>query len=138
MLKTLLSSKQLPSFEAIYAAIRILTGLLLAYHGIEIIDAEKMTNYAKWLGELKFPAPALMAWLGKGAELLGGIGLALGFATRLMCLLLAVTMLVIVFGMGHGKFWYEDQHPFLFVLLCTLFFFGGSGRWSMDIMLNAK
>jgi putative oxidoreductase len=132
LLKTLFSPTPLPSFSVVYAALRILTGLLMAYHGYEITDGAKMATYAKWLGELHFPQSTLMAWLGKGAELVGGIGLALGLATRPMCALLAVTMLTIVFGMGHGKFWYEDQHPFLFVILCVLFFFGGAGRWSVD------
>ncbi|MCC6281546.1 MAG: DoxX family protein, partial [Saprospiraceae bacterium] len=39
------------------------------------------------------------------------------------------------FGMGHGKIWYEDQHPFMFVMFGVLFLFGGGGKWSLDGVL---
>ncbi len=39
------------------------------------------------------------------------------------------------FFVGHGKIWYEDQHPFLFVLLAFVFFFIGGGKWSVDYLL---
>jgi putative oxidoreductase len=35
---------------------------------------------------------------------------------------------------GHGRFWYEDQHPFLFALFGVLFFFTGPGAWSLDAL----
>jgi uncharacterized membrane protein YphA (DoxX/SURF4 family) len=39
---------------------------------------------------------------------------------------------------GDGKIWYEDQHPFLFVLLAAVFFFTGPGKWSIDYLLFNK
>jgi putative oxidoreductase len=125
-------SLPLSSFGTAYAFLRIVTGALMAYHGWEIFDGQKMADYAKWLSDLQFPAPAAMAYLGKASELVSGLGLLFGLLTRLNALLMAVPMLGICFGMGHGKFWYEDQHPFLFVLLGALFFFGGGGKWSLD------
>jgi putative oxidoreductase len=44
-------------------------------------------------------------------------------------------MAYITFKIGHGKFWYEDQHPFMFVLFGLLFFFTGPGKWSLDHVL---
>ena len=58
----------------------------------------------------------------------------LSFATALV---MALTMAYIAFFVGHGKVWYEDQHPFLFVLLGMVFIFCGPGPWSID-RLRAK
>lgn len=117
------------------AAVRIITGLLMIYHGWEVFDTSKMTDYAKWLTDLKFLTPVLMAYVGKGAELAGGILLTVGLLTRPAAIALAVTMAVICFGMGKGRIWMEDQHPFLFILLATVFFFTGGGKWSLDRVL---
>jgi putative oxidoreductase len=91
-----------------------------------------MGGYGQWLSDLKFPLPQVAAYLGKGAELVGGILLTLGLFTRLAALVLAITMLLVCFGMGHGRIFTDDQHPFLFVLLAGLFFFTGAGKWSLD------
>jgi putative oxidoreductase len=118
--------------------IRILTGLFMVYHGWEVFSADKMTGYQQWLTDLKFPSPALMAYLGKGSELVGGILLTLGLLTRLAVIPLIGTMAVICFGMGHGKIFMDDQHPFLFILLFLVFFFCGPGRYSLDKILFRK
>jgi putative oxidoreductase len=39
---------------------------------------------------------------------------------------------------GHGKVWYDDQNPFLFVLLGLIFIFTGPGNWSIDGLLFGK
>ncbi|HEV7333768.1 MAG TPA: DoxX family protein [Flavisolibacter sp.] len=114
------------------ALVRMITGVLMIYHGMELFDAEKIRGYGQWLSDLTFPAPVLMAYLGKGAELAGGILLVLGLFTRPAALLIAVTMLTVCFLMGSGKIFTDDQHPFLFVLLAVLFIFTGPGQWSLD------
>jgi hypothetical protein len=47
-------------------------------------------------------------------------------------------MSYIAFFVGHGKVWYEDQHPFLLVLLAMVFFFTGPGNISLDKMIFKK
>lgn len=131
-MNTFLSSSPLAGYHLVYALLRIFTGVLMAYHGLEVFDGETMASYDKWLGELHFPQPGLMAYLGKGTEFVAGISLMTGFLTRAGALAMSVVMLVICFGMGHGKFWYDDQHPFMFVILGVLFIFGGAGKWSLD------
>ena len=118
-MQTHLTSKGL--WENGISFIRILTGVMMAYHGIETFDAEKMQNYTKWMTELQFPAPQVMAYLGKGTEFFGGVLLALGLFTRFAIIPLSITMLVIPFFMGKGKIFSDDQHPFLFVLLFLTF-----------------
>ena len=132
-MQTHLTSKGL--WENGISLIRILTGVMMAYHGIETFDAEKMQNYTKWMTELQFPAPQVMAYLGKGTEFFGGVLLALGLFTRFAIIPLSITMLVIPFFMGKGKIFSDDQHPFLFVLLFLTFLFGGTGKWSLDYWL---
>src|SRR5688572_13823578 len=105
--------------------IRIIAGALMTYHGWEVFMEDKMNGYVQWLTDLHFPAPALMAYLGKGSEFAGGVFLTLGLLTRLAVIPLIITMAIICFGMSNGKFWMEDQHPFLFILLCFVFFFYG-------------
>ena len=112
--------------------IRLITGAFMIYHGWEVFDAQKMNGYAKWMTDLGFPAPALMAYLGKGSELVGGILLLIGWLTRPAAILLGITMIAVAFGMGHGKIFTDDQHPFLFVVISLLFVFTGAGRYSVD------
>ncbi|KIC92044.1 DoxX family protein [Flavihumibacter sp. ZG627] len=120
------------------ALVRVIVGFFMAYHGWEIFNEKQMSDYAKWLSELHFPQPLIMAYLGKGAELISGILIMVGLFTRLAVIPMIATMLVIAFGMGKGKVHYEDQHPFMFVLIGALFFFIGPGRWSLDQALFGK
>ena len=117
------------------ALIRIITGLLMAYHGLEVFEPAKMDEYLKWDVIKGLPAPEFMVYLGKTLELVSGTFIALGLFTRLASLFLAINMLFICFKVGNGKFWYEDQHPFIFALLAMVFFFTGPGRWSVDHLL---
>lgn len=117
------------------AFVRIIVGLFMAYHGWEVFDSAKMKEYVTWDSFKGYSSPAAMVYLGKIAELVAGILLTVGFFTRLASLVLIFTMLYIAFFVGHGKVWYEDQHPFLFVLLGMVFFFRGPGRLSVDQVL---
>ncbi len=111
--------------------VRVATGLFMVYHGWEIFDSTKMNEYLQW-DMFKNSSGGTMVYLGKGAELVGGFLLALGFWTRIGAAILFFTMAYIAFFVGHGKIWYEDQHPFLFVLLAVVFLVMGGGRWSLD------
>ena len=114
------------------AALRIVIGLLMAYHGLEVFDAAKMAEYAKWESIKSLPSPLLMVYLGKGLELVTGALVAVGLFTRAAALVMAVNMFVVCFKIGTGKFYYEDQHPFLFGLTGLIFFFTGPVLWSLD------
>jgi putative oxidoreductase len=114
------------------AIIRILTGLLMLYHGLELFDSSKMDEYLKWDAIKKFPVPEIMVYLGKLIEFAGGIFFILGFFTRVAAVVMAINMFFICFYIGNGRFYYEDQHPFIFGLLCLVFFFYGAGTWSLD------
>lgn len=134
----LFSSKPLQSYENAMVVIRIITGLSMAYHGLDVFNAKLIAEYADWDQIKNLPIPLLWAYLGKGGELVSGILIALGLMTRLANLVMISIMLFILFVIGKGIFWYDDQHPFLFVLLGVIYFFYGGGKWSLDDYLARK
>lgn len=131
MKKVLFSSDAIWTNQ-ILALMRIVVGIFMIYHGWEVFDKTKMAEYAAWDFFKNKSYGATLAYIGKGAELVGGILLTLGFMTRIACIILAGTMLYVTFGLGQGRIWYEEQYPFLFVLLAIIFFFAGPGSWSVD------
>jgi uncharacterized membrane protein YphA (DoxX/SURF4 family) len=118
--------------------IRIIVGLLLVYHGWEVFNAEIMKGYTTWDTFKGFSYPSLVVYTGKAIELLAGILLALGLFTRIACILVIVIFLYITFGVGNGKFWYDDQHPFMFVITALMFFFTGPGNFCLDALRGKK
>lgn len=116
-------------------SIRIVVGLLLAYHGCEVFDRETMQSYLTW-DSFKGRAGEFLVYLGKLSEFVSGVFLTTGLFTRLGGLIAAGTLGYVTFFVGGGRFWYEDQHPFMFVLFGVLFFFTGPGAWSLDKLLK--
>ncbi|MFM9839242.1 MAG: DoxX family protein [Cyclobacteriaceae bacterium] len=119
------------------ALVRIVVGALLIYHGREVFNPELMNGYLTW-DNFKGSTGKVLVYAGKSSELLAGISLFLGLFTRLGSLLLIGTLSYITFFVGHGKFWYEDQHPFMFVLLGLIFIFTGPGAWNLDQLIFNK
>ena len=91
-----------------------------------------MNNYLGWDSIKSLPAPKFMIYLGKALELGTGICLALGLFTRLSALFMFVDMMFVCFKVGQGRFYYEEQHPFLFGLLALVFFFTGPIKFGLD------
>jgi uncharacterized membrane protein YphA (DoxX/SURF4 family) len=117
------------------ALVRIVTGYFMTYHGWEVFDKETMNNYLGWDSFKGFSSPAFWVYMGKTAELVAGIFLMLGLFTRFASILMIGTMAYVALLVGNGKIWYEDQHPFMFVLLGFVFFFTGGGRYSLDHLI---
>jgi len=120
------------------ALLRIITGLLMAFHGLEIFSKETMDMYKGWDSVKSLPAGNLFIYVGKAVELVAGIFLTLGLFTRWAALSMALIMLFICFYIGNGKFWYEDQHPFLFAMLALVFAIYGPGAWAFDNKIKKK
>jgi putative oxidoreductase len=118
--------------------VRLFTGFFMLYHGMEVFDAGKMDGYLQWDMFKDSSSGKMLVYAGKGAEFVGGIFLLLGLFTRIACIILIGTMSYITFFVAKGKIWYEDQHPFLFVLLGLLFLFTGPGKYSLDAFLFNK
>ena len=116
-----------------YALLRIVTGLLFVWHGMQKIFG--------------FPTPpppeipALVIYLGGGIELVGGLFVMLGFMTRWTAFLCSGLMAA-AYWMAHGT---NHILPLLnggelAALYCFVFLFisaHGSGRWSLDERLQS-
>ncbi len=113
-----------------YALLRIVAGLLFAFHG-----AQKLFGLfgAAW------PPSGLQLWAAGIIELLGGLAIALGFWTRFAAVIAGGEMAVAYFQV-HWKFHMTDQffpivnHGELAVLYCFLFLYiasRGAGPWSL-------
>ena len=126
------------SKETILALVRMLIGIFLIYHGSEVFDPAKMEDYATWIPDLKTGSPLFVSYLGKAFELIGGLLLLLGFLTRIACVIILLTFLMITFFAGEGRVFMEEQYPFLFCIFATLFFFAGAGKWSIDKLVFGK
>jgi putative oxidoreductase len=118
--------------------VRLILGIFMAYHGWEVFDKAKMAEYTTWDAFKNDASPVFMVYLGKGAELVGGILLILGWLTRVGAIIIVCTMAYIAFFVGNGIVWYNDQHPFMFVLLGLVFLFTGPGRYSLDAAMERK
>ena len=135
-MNTILSPSPL-AFEKGIAIVRIIVGAMLIYHGQEVFNPEIMNGYLQW-DTFKSPGSKFMVYLGKSSEFISGLLLFLGLFTRVGALIAMGTLSYVTFIVGHGKFWYEDQHPFMFVLFGLTFIFTGPGAWSLDAVMFGK
>ncbi len=133
MIKNIVQKEVL--FPWLLAANRILSGGIICSFGLEIFDAENMEGYGQWLKDLGMPMPILMAYIGKVAELLGGVCLVLGFYTRLAAIPLVITMIVITFIMSDGSI---RTGSFYLLVIFTIYLSLGSGRLSVDHLLHKR
>jgi putative oxidoreductase len=113
------------------AIIRIITGCFVIYHGSEAFNSGIINEYFQW-DVFKTSPGHFLVYFGKITQLIAGILLVMGLLTRTALILLIGVFSFIAFYVGSGKIWYQDQHPFLFVLLALLFFFTGPGAWNLD------
>lgn len=117
-----------PYKETIYAAFRIVVGLLFACHGAQKLLGMFGGIPAEHLNALTYTAGAI--------ELVGGLAVAVGFQASLAAFLCSGTMAVAYF-MGHqpqGLLPIQNQGE-LAVLYCFAFLViaaKGSGRLSVD------
>jgi len=131
MLKTVLS----PFADRTYAVLRIVGGLMFAFHGMQ-----------KILGVMSSFKPAFgtQIWFGGVIELVAGLAIALGLFTRCAAFVASGTMAVAywqfhVFGnekvSGLQKFLPGTNGGELAALYCFLFLYfacRGAGSWSVD------
>ncbi len=124
--------KQLEKFSShAYALLRIMTGFMFAFHGMQ-----------KILGVLSEFQPPVgsQIWFGGILELLGGLAVMLGFQTRLAAFLCSGEMAVAYFQFhwkfqGGPQFFPAINKGELAVLYCFVFLHiasRGGVKWSLD------
>ena len=130
-----------PHTEKIYAAFRIMTGLLMAEHGFQKIFG--------WFGGMPDGVPAFIQYGAGGIELVGALLVAIGFFASPAAFLLSGTMAAAYF-MGHafsamsnptGSMIPMVNKGEIAVLYCFAFLYiaaKGSGIWSVDAARGGK
>ena len=106
----------------------------------------RLPQVTQYFASLNIPFPTLNAAFVSWLELVGGILLILGLASRLTALLLAIDM-VVAYVAGDpealravisnpGKFYNADPYTFLFASLLVLLF--GPGKIALDYLLERR
>lgn len=139
-----------PKFSA--AAATLKSPFLLAvrlYWGWQLVQSgwgklHHLAQVTEFFSSLNLPHPGVTAHFVSGLELVGGIALILGIASRLFGLVLTVNMLMAywiadrdalaaVFS-DPGKFYNADPYTFLFAAAMSLVF--GAGLFSIDALIE--
>ena len=105
-----------------------------------IFHPKERAFFETWFGEeLHFPMPLAMAFLAKGAELLGGILVFMGLFTRLAAGLIAFTMMVATLTANLGEnFIIDGGFTISYFLFALILIYDGGGKYSFDYLLSKK
>lgn len=115
--------------------LRLFTGLALALaHGRGKFPPSP--RFIDGVAGMGFPAPELFAWAAAGAELIGGILLAIGLLTRPASLMIVATMAAAAFIRHAPDPFSDKEKALLFGAIALLFLIAGAGRFSIDAMLR--
>ncbi len=104
----------------------------------------EITPFVQFLTDLHFPFPTVMAYLAAATECIGGACLIVGFASRLVAIPLAITMIVAyltahveaVEQIFSAPKVFVSEAPFNFLLTSLLVLAFGPGRFSVDYALE--
>lgn len=112
--------------------LRVSSGLMMATHGYsKVFGTGVMEKFTGGVAELGFPMPGFFAWAAALAELVGGVCLALGIATRFNAALIAVVMAVAAFMRHAGDPFAQKEKALLYLFVMLFFVFAGSGKWGV-------
>ena len=117
--------------------LRIIIGAIFIVHGFPKL--REFEGTVKFMKKINFRPPAFWAVLLGSAELFGGIGVLLGFLTRLFAFILIVSMLVsLYFNKVVWKKPFSGGYEFDLLILAALvaLFLLGSGNLSVDMFLG--
>ena len=123
---------------------RVAIGICFMFHAfgkLGWVGSGSLDGFARWLGDLGVPMPALQARMAMLSELSGGALLVLGLATRPACVVLIVTMLVagIVGHRGAGYLITNNppgaEYTINLAVVCLMFLLTGPGAISLDARL---
>lgn len=111
--------------------LRLGTGLTMAWaHGLgKVPPPDRMVETVAGLG---FPLPVVFAWAAGLTELVGGLFIALGLATRLSSALMIITMGVAFFGAHAADPFQNKELSFVYLFCSIALFLFGPGKWSID------
>ncbi len=119
--------------------LRWVTGAFLVYQSHDnILSAERMAEFEKFLTQFDFPAPGLMAPICVWAQMLCGIAFILGLLTRWAGLVTAFVMSVAVWMVHWPQDFVGWWPALILVFLGLLFATQGAGRYSLDHRIERR
>jgi putative oxidoreductase len=123
-------------------ALRLALGVVMAFHGWDKIgDVE---GFAGFVDSLGVPAPTLMAYVVTYLELIGGIALILGLATRYVSALFAIEMVftIALVKIDVGLISVEGgagaELDLLVLAIALSLLLTGAGSWSVDAAFTGR
>jgi len=117
------------------AAARVAIGLMMAFgHGLGKVPPPE--KFIAGVEEMGFPMPLVFAWLAGLSELVGGLFIALGLATRPAALACAGTMIVAGFVRHAPDPFKVKELAFVYLASMVLFACVGSGKYGLDDRLR--
>ena len=112
--------------------LRIAMGLVFATHGYAKFAAG-LGRASAFFAKVSIPLPELMGPVIAVLELIGGILLVLGWATRWLGLLFAIEMLVATFWVQMpAKGWNGSELEWMLLASGITLFFAGAGKLAID------
>ena len=111
--------------------LRVAFGLSLALaHGLP-----KLLDPARFIGGLAkrdFPLPEVFGWAAIGAELVGGVLLAIGLLTKPAAALVLITMAVAVLDAHAADPFRKKELALAYGTVALVLLLTGPGRWALD------
>ena len=134
-MKELLTKPFTPSLLSI---LRIWLGFMMMRHSYEPLLFEGVEGFARYVGELGFPAPMLFAYLAKGGEFIGGLLVLLGFFARIGAFLIIITMAVAVFIAHSNSILGDGELALNYLLIAIVVFWDNPTNFSLSIFINKE
>ena len=107
--------------------VRLAAGAVFFAHGLS--KFQHMDMFQKFFATLGLPAPVATAIA--VLEVVGGVLLVAGVATRIFAALFTIEMITAVFLTGVGRGWFAHEMEIVLILLSLSLVLTGSGRWSL-------
>ena len=124
--------------------IRVVVGATLAAHGAQKLfgwfRGHGIAGTAGFLESLGFRPGKVYAWILGGAELLGGLALAVGLLTPLAAAVVAAVMVGAILAVHREKGFFAQaggyEYPLALAAASAAAAFAGAGRYSLDHVLG--
>ena len=124
-------------FELGLTPLRLFAGLALCLgHGLAKLPPS--ATFVTRVEGFGFPMPALFAWAATGAEIVGGVLLAIGLLTRPASFFILCTMTTAVVFQHAADPFAGKEKALLFGFIAFAFLCVGAGRWSLDARLARR
>ena len=122
--------------DAALFALRAATGLFLLYQSHDnLLSAERMDEFVKFMAQFGFWRPDLLAPFAIFWQVAAGVGFILGLFVRPLGLITAIQFAVAVW-MVHWTQTFDGWWPALILVFLGLYFLArGGGRYALDTLM---